>query len=226
MLLAALALIQSAAPTADLRVGETGEIARVVVVCAERCSASPGGAPGTYRIEGLSDELDVAVGGELIRQLTVTPDGSASVLAVATARPPRRVRMSRCQPKAVCFDMDLSDAPPPPRPPSLGTLAREVDALEARGAPQTFRAELEAAAGEPLGPDACEAAHAAMMADAWALAAFRTHALCVGANGAPGEADGYLARLQAYAPDEGLARLRAMLAAELPGERGGASPQR
>ena len=214
-------MLQAAEPLADLRVGEEGEVARVVVVCAERCAASPAGAPGTYRIEGLADDVDVEVGDGLVRRLTITRDGDASVLGMTTARAPRRVRMSRCQPDAVCFDVDLFDAPPPPRPPSLGTIARGVDALEVRGAPTTLRAALERTAGETLSPAACAAARARLAADAWALGAFRTHALCVAANGAPGEADGYLARLQAYAPDETLARLRALLA-----DGAGASPPR
>ena len=221
LLLASLLLAQAAGPLADLRVGEEGNIARVVVVCTGRCAASPGGIPGTYRIDGLSDEVDVAVDGDLVRRLTVTPDGEASVLTMTTARPSRRQRMSRCQPEAVCFDMDLSDAPSPPRPPSLGTIAREVDAFALRGAPTTFHAALERVSGEALSPDACTAARERLMADAYALDAFRTHALCVAADGAPGEADGYLARLQTYAPDEEVARLRALLA-----ERAEASPKR
>ena len=213
MILAALATLMQAGPLADLRVGEDGEVARVVVVCTERCSAAPAdGGPGTYRIEGLLDEVRVETEGDLVRSLTVSPDGTASVLRVGTIRPPRRVRLSRCQPDALCFDMDLSNAPPPAPPPSLGTIARDVDAMAERAAPTGLRAALEREAGETLSPKACAAAKDRMMADAWALGAFRTHALCVAAGGAPGEGDGYLARLQAYAPDEELARLRALLA--------------
>ena len=221
MLLAFLLALQTG-PLADLRVGEDADaaVARVMVVCTTPCSASPSDdGPGAYRIDGLRDAVDVRVDGPLIERLTVTPDGEASLLTVRAVRPPRRVRLSRCQPDALCFDMDLSDAPPPPRPPTLGTIARGVDEMAARGAPRPLRTALEAASGERLTPAACEDAYARLMADAHALGAFRTHALCVGANGAPGEADGYLARLAAYAPDETLPALRALLA-----EAAGASP--
>ena len=215
MLLAALAALAQAGPLLDLRVGESEGVARVVLVCEARCSASPtDGGPGAYRIEGLSDELTVETGGKLVRSLTITPDGGASILTVETARKPRRVATSRCEPDALCLDLDLTDAAPPPPPPSLGTISRGVDALEARGAPKAdLRTALEAASGEGLGPDQCQRAEAAMMADAWNLGAFRTHALCVAARGQVGEADGYLARLEAYAPDEETAALRALLRA-------------
>ena len=215
MLLAALLALVQSGPLLDLRVGEADGVARVVLVCEARCSAAPtDGGPGTYRIEGLSDELSVETGGDLVRSLKITPDGTASVLMLEIARKPRRVATSRCEPGALCLDLDLTDAPPPPPPPSLGTISRGTAALAARGAPEAdLRSALEAASGERLGPDDCARAEAAMMADPWALGAFRTHALCTAARGQIGEADGYLARLEAYAPDEETGALRALLRA-------------
>lgn len=214
MILAVLGFLAQTGPLADLRVGEDGEIARVVLVCTEACTAAPAdGGPGTYRIEGLRDTVSVDTGGALVRGLTITPKGSASILRVDMTRPPRAVRLSRCAEASLCFDIDLSDAPPPPRPPSLGTITRGVDDLEARGAPQaSLRAQLERAANQQLSPQVCAEAKTRLAANAWALGAFRTHALCTAARGAVGEADGYLARLEAYAPSDDLTVLRALLA--------------
>lgn len=214
-MLATALIAMQAGPLADLRVGEdeAGMVARVVVVCTGRCAAAPApGGVGAYRIEGLSDDVSVSVDGPLVEAVSVARDSDAAVLRVETARPPRRVRLSRCAPMALCFDMDLSEAPPPAPPPTLGTIARGLEDVEARGAPSPLRADLEAASGEALTPKACAAARDRMMADPWALDAYRVHAMCVAASGAPGEADGYLARLQAYAPDQATARLRALLA--------------
>ena len=198
MILALLSL--QAGALVDLRVGEADGIARVVVVCEARCTAAPAGeGPAAYRIEGLSDEASVSLpGGALVRALSLSRDGGASTLRIETTRPPAGVRLSRCQPDALCFDLDVA----PPAPP-----------------PATLRAALEEASGEELSPEACAAAREGVMADAWALSAFRTHALCLAAGGAVGEADGYLARLQAYAPEEGLSALRALLAEDAPGSR-------
>ena len=208
----AAALLQ-VAPLADLRVGEAGEVARVVLVCEARCAASPSDeGPGAYRIEGVRDTVEIETGGALIGALRVTPEGDGATLSVETVRPPRQVRLSRCEPRALCFDFDLSDAPPPPPPPSLGTVTRGVEAFSAKGPPGTLRARLEAEAGRPLDGPACKAARVTLAADAWALDAFRTVALCRALDGAREDADGLLARLETYVPDEETARLRALVA--------------
>ena len=89
--------------------------------------------------------------------------------------------------------------------------------MAAKGPPVTLRSSLEAIAQMPLNERTCGDAEATLAADAWALGAFRIAAFCRAAGGALAEADGLLARLEAFAPDPGIARARAAIA-----EHGGA----
>ena len=184
MIAALLALV---GPVEDLRVGKEGEVVRVEIVCTEPCSASGRELEG-LSLDGVADEVSVAVEAGGVRGVKVSPGRLSLRLAAA----PSRWRLAACGPRRVCVDLDFAGG-------------------------DDLRATLEAETGEVLSPPVCAGASTTLRADPWDLGAYRTLALCRGAEGRLAEADGLLARRLSIGPDAVSLRARDVLAAADPG---------
>ncbi|MBB4658813.1 hypothetical protein [Parvularcula dongshanensis] len=224
-------LLAATAPLADIRVGTEDGIARVVLVCSAPCSAEPA-ADGGFLLTGVDDSLSVDFEDDpsSLRRISVTAERSGSRLDIETRTPPRAVEATLCGPQSLCFDLDLREVHAAPAD-TVGALDAALGRLAAEGPPVTLASALESLGGQAIDKKACTAAEARLEVDAWALDAFRMVAFCRAVAGNLSEADGLLARLEAFAPDPLVTRARALIKERVgepgrPAQLAGGGPRR
>ncbi|WOI52805.1 hypothetical protein [Parvularcula sp. LCG005] len=197
-IVALFALASSAAPIADVRVGDDGHTSRVEVVCSASCSAEPMGESSFLIVSARADfSADVSSRSEYIRRISMSSSREGTALTVEAASLPRAISVTPCGPNRLCFDYEFSAATPSPRRATVDTVEADLDRLLSRtglatAAPQAVMAAADNETG-------CRAAERALSQDAWNLFAYRTVALCRARQGQPEEGARLMIRLDSFA---------------------------
>lgn len=209
-----LAAAAGLAPVSDVRVGDDGDTARVVIVCGGECAVEPDGTSSFY-VSGVAADFDIDVRSQSrhIRAIALRRGQGGSTLSVHTHAKAQSVRAARCGPRTYCFDYTLS-ASPVSAAASGGTVQR-VARPTLEGISESLErlmhrtGLLEASAPEAMAiatqdAQSCQSAERALVADAWNLFAYRAVAICMAQAGQVQVAARSLERLDSFAARAGL----------------------
>ena len=99
-----------AAALKDLRLGESGGVARLEIFCAQKCRALPG-RHGLFILDGVSGEMvrDVSEAGTLVGLVSIEPHPIGATLEVKTVAPLSSIVIQECGPARICLDFVARD---------------------------------------------------------------------------------------------------------------------